>query len=155
MVDECYKNKLFYYNLMQDFLNNKNSAWGLRERYLSQRNEDLDQNIITGYSDYYLNRVLFGKEKIFDEEYADLLYRKALKDNWFDILKEYEKGAKELDIKGELFFMGIWNFIDEYIREYHPSDDEGFDPVFNFDEQTLTKIIQAAFDVLVRNKERW
>ena len=94
-----YNNREFYYNLMLDFLHEKISAWTFRTKYWDQRHKNLDENKTTGYSDYYVNRVLFGNEKIFEEKYSDLLYRKAWSENCLNILQEYEKGAKELSIK--------------------------------------------------------
>ena len=125
------------------------NALEFSRKYWQQRDKDLDKNTISGYSDYYLNRVLFGKDKNF-EEYCDLLIDKGR-----SVLKEYEKGAQSLDIKGEMFFMGIWDYIDYPVKDYFPSDNEGFDPKFDVDERTLIEIIQAVFDVLERNKERW
>lgn len=150
MISEIYKNRVLYYNLMKDFLQKKISPWEFRKKYWHQRNEDLDENRLSGYRDYYLDRVLLGDGKKFQEKYCQLLYEKGI-----SVLKEYEKGAKELNIKGESFFMGLWNFIDYPVKDYYPSDDEGFDPQFDVDEQTLTEIIQAVFDVLEHNKDRW
>lgn len=150
MISEIYKNRMIYYNLMVNFLKEKISAWEFKKRYWNQRDKDLDQNNFSGYSDYYVNRTLLGSNKLFEEKYIELLKEKGVSG-----LKEYEKGAQELDIKGEMVFMGMWYFIDEYVREYYPSDDEGFDPAFNIDEQMLEKIIQEVFDVLERNKDRW
>ncbi len=153
MIGETYKNRLFYYKMMKDFIENKISAWELRKQYLSQRNIDLDKDQKNGYTyEAYQKNILNlkSKEKLFKEEYVDLLYEKGS-----EALKKYEQGSNELDIKGELFFKGIWNFIDCYVIDYYPSDDEGFDPMFNVDEQTLAQRIRVAFDVLERNKERW
>lgn len=141
---------MLYYNFMKDFLDGKIIPWEFREKYWNQRCNDIDINRESGYRDYYLDRVLFGNEKIFEEKYTDVLYEQGLKE-----LRRYEEGARELKINGELFFMGLWNYIDCPVKDYHPSDDEGFDPRFNIDEQTLTKIIRAVFDVLETNKERW
>jgi hypothetical protein len=150
MISEIYKNSELYYSFLKEFLHKKISAWEFRTRYWDQRDEDIDQNRINGYRDYYLDRILWGDEKIFEEKYADSLYEQGLKE-----LKRYEEGARQLNINGELFFMGLWNYIDDYVREYYPSDDEAFDPKSDVDEKKLTKIIQAVFDVLERNKDRW
>lgn len=155
MISEIYKNRMLYYNFMKDFLDGKIIPWEFRKKYWHQRNGDLDINKESGYRDYYLSKVFLGNEKIFEEEYADFLYQKSRTNECLNILQEYEKGANELNIVGEDFFMGIWNFIDEYVREYYPSDNDGFDPASDVDEQTLTKIIRAVFDVLERNKDRW
>lgn len=150
MISEIYKNAELYYNFMNDFLQRKINSWEFRTEYLSQRHEDLDKNKTSGYSDYYLHKILWGNEKKFEEEYSNILYEKGKL-----MLKEYEQGAKDLDIKGEIFFMGIWDFIDIPIIEFYPSDREGFDPKFDIDEKMLKEIVQAAFDVLERNKDRW
>lgn len=153
MISEIYNNKLLYYNMMNNFLHGKITAWNFRQQYWSQRHNDLNQEEKNGYTyERYKNKIqnLINNEKKFKKEYVDILYEKGSTK-----LGEYEKGAKELNIKGELFFMGLWNFIDDYVREYYPSDNEGFDPVSDVDEQKLTKIIQVVFDVLERNKERW
>lgn len=150
MIDEIYKNRMLYYNLMKNFLKNKITAWKFRTKYWNQRDKDLDENKKNGYNDYYLNRVLVENSERFQKEYEDPLYEQGLVG-----LKKYEQGANELNIKGELFFMGIWNYLDCFIKDYYPSQDEGFDPGFNIDEKTLTEIIHAAFDILKRNKKRW
>lgn len=150
MIDEVYKNGELYYNFMKDLLQGKISPWEFRKKYWNQRSKDIDQNTLSGYSDYYLNRILLGKDKIFEKEYADYLYEKGSEE-----LKRYEEGARKLNINGEMFFMGLWNYIDDYVREYYPSSDEAFDPKFDVDEKTLIKIIQVVYDVLERNKDRW
>ncbi|CAL7961113.1 hypothetical protein MIDIC_240074 [Alphaproteobacteria bacterium] len=157
MISAIYGNSVLYYNMMKNFLSEKINAWEFRQKYWRQRNEDLDKNKASGYSDGYSDKIknLKGKEKIFEEEYSDLLYRKAWSDSCSDILIQYERGIKELDIKGEMVFMGIWHFIDEYIREYAPSDSAYFDPEMDVDEKTLRNRVQAVFGVLERNKDRW
>lgn len=150
MISEIYKNGELYYNFMKDFLQKKISPWEFRTVYWNQRDKDIDQNRISGYRDYYLSRVLQGNEKKFKEEFCQLLHDKGI-----SALEEYENGAKSLDIKDEMFFMGIWNFIDYPVNDYYPSDDEAFDSLSDIDEKTLTEIIQAVFDVLERNKDRW
>lgn len=151
MINETYNNRMLYYNFMKNFLEGKITAWNFRVQYWDQRHHDLSENKISGYADNYEQKIenLIDKDRIF-KQYTDDLYEKGLAK-----LDEYEKAAEKLNIKGELFFMGMWYFIDDYIREYYPSDKEGFDPKFDVDEETLTKIIHAVFDVLERNKDRW
>lgn len=149
MSNEIYRNRIFYYNLMKDFLKGNISPWTFKKQYWSQRNKDLDED-----QKNKKIKKLNDNEKIFDEQYSSLgfLYDNS-KGN--EVLKEYEQGAKKFNISGEIFFDGIFEFMDLYVKDYYPSDDEGFDLVWNVDEQTLTKRIQMAFDVLERNKERW
>jgi hypothetical protein len=157
MISSAYKNSQIYYNAIKELLENKINEWEFRQKYWHQRNKDLDSNKKSGYSDSYTNKIisLCGKEKEFEEKYSDPLYEKAWSHNCLEVLKNYEKGANELGINGERFFIGIWYFMDEYVREYYPSNDEGFDPKLNVDEKTLREKIHAAFDVLERNKDRW
>ena len=133
------------------------NALEFSRKYWQQRDKDLDKNKASGYSDNYGNKIqqLIGFEKKFREKCYNYLYENAWSSNCLNILKEYEQGAKDLNIRGEMFFMGIWNFIDEYIREYTPSDAVYFNPEMDVDEKTLREKIQAAFDILERNKERW
>lgn len=153
MIDEVYKNRMVYYNAMKDLLSGEISPLKFREKYWGQRFKDLNENDNKGYTNEIYEKKLnnlMSNEKRFKNEYFDVLFEEgSLK------LEDYEKGANELDMRGELFFIGIWNFIDCYVKDYYPSDDEGFDPIWNVDEQTLTERIQKAFDVLERNKERW
>lgn len=157
MISEIYKNRELYYNMMKDFLNKKIYAIAFKGQYWKQRDIDIDENTRNGYSNHYKNKIknLIKNEKIFKENFFNILYEEAWADNCLNILKEYEQGAKELGIKGELFFMGIWNFIDEYIREYVPGNSVYFDSEMDVDENTLREKIQAVFDVLERNKDRW
>lgn len=153
MLDEIYKNGELYYNFMKDFLQRKITPWEFRTKYSNQRCKDLDQDKNKGYTfEKYEEKLrnLSLNEKKFKDEYFDLLNYEGM-----SILKDYEEGAKVLDIQGELFFMGIWNFLDCPIIEFYPSENEGFDPKVDTDEQTLTKIVHAAFNVLERNKDRW
>jgi uncharacterized protein YyaL (SSP411 family) len=153
MNSEIYENKALYYNFMKDFLQKRMNSWEFRTKYLGQRSRDSDQDKKNGYTyEKYEEELknLTENEKKFEKEYYDVLNYEGM-----SVLKEYEKGAKILDIKGEMFFMGIWNYVDCPIIEHYPSDREGFDSKEDIDEQTLTEIIQAAFDVLERNKDRW
>ena len=43
MLGECYKNCMFYYQVMQDFLNGKITALELQKKYWHQRDIDLEQ----------------------------------------------------------------------------------------------------------------
>lgn len=149
MSNEIYKNRILYYNFMKDFLEGDISPWKFKKKYWSQRNEDLDED-----QKNEKIKILNDNEKKFNEQYSNLGF---LYDNnkGNEVLKEYEQGAKKLNISGEIFFDGIFEFIDLYVKDYYPSDDEGFDPIWNIDEQTLAKRIQMAFDVLERNKDRW
>lgn len=201
MISEVYKNRILYFNMMKEFLQNKISILDFQNKYFnqgensgypsgntedlkrklnnkeifdiknekikcdledqinalefsrkywSQRDKDLDKNKANGYRDYYLNKTLLGNDRLFEEQYKESLQEKGV-----SFLKEYEEGAKKLSIEGEMFFMGMWYFIDNYVREYTPSDAAYFNSETDIDEQTLTKTIKAVVDVLERNKERW
>ena len=157
MNSEIFNNRLFYYTLIHDLLDKKINPWDFREKFWEQRNNDLDKNNESGYSDNYIikTEILKGPEKYFQEDYFDRLLGNAWTKNCLEILKEYEQAANDLDIKSEWFFMGIWDLVDEYVREYYPSDREEFDPNEDTDEETLLKVVQASYDVLTRNKDRW
>ena len=119
---------------------------------------DLDLNDPKGYTQEYYESMLNnldGAYKEFEENYRNQLYEHSWSSDCLEVLKEYEIGANKLDIKGEMFFMGIYSFIDEYIREYYPSYRVGFDPVLNINEKMLKEKIKAAYEVLERNKDRW
>jgi hypothetical protein len=158
ITDACYDNRILYCQLMHDFLCKKITAWNFRSAYLSQRHSDLDANDPKGHTqEYYEETIknLKGAYKEFRENYRNKLYEKAWSLDCLEVLKEYEVGARKLDIKGEMFFMGIYSFIDEYVREYYPSYRVGFDPVLNINEKMLKEKIKAAYEVLERNKDRW
>ena len=158
--DECYDNGRFYYEIIKEFLEGRKTALKLQTEYWEQRGVDLEKNREKGYTNEYYDKIienLKGAEKEFKEKYSNKLYEKAWNKEWREVLAEYEEAANRLDIKGERFFMGIWNFIDEYVREYYPSDDEHFDPEgeYDIDEEELEEKLRAAYEVLERNKERW
>lgn len=153
MINETYKNSSLYYFMMDDFLQEKISPDEFQTKYLNQRDKDFDQDEKNGYTyEKYKEKLknLPQNEKEFKDKYCDVLYEKGM-----STLDQYEKGAKSLNVKGEIFFMGIWNYLDCHIIQFYPSNEEGFDPRFDTDEQTLIKIVQAAFGVLERNKDRW
>lgn len=157
MMSQVYKNRVAYYNFMKDFIKGKITPWEFREQYWNQRNKDVSEDNERNRNDEYNNktRSLSEGEEIFEKQYSsnlDFLYDNVRGN---EVLREYEQEAKRLNVSGQIFFCGIFEFLDLYVKDYYPSDDEGFDPVWNVDEQTLTKRIQMAFDVLERNKERW
>ena len=53
---------------------------------------------------------LKDKEKQFKLVYRNKLYKSAWSYNCLEMLKEYEEGAKKLDIKGENVFHGYMEF---------------------------------------------
>jgi len=139
-------------DLLSD-IEEKINALEFSRKYSEQRNKDLNEDKKRGYTyEVYKNEIknLKDDEKIFERNYSHLLHAKGSA-----VLGEYEQGLKALNIKGEIFFMDIFNFIDIDVLEYVPSDAEGFNPEFDTDEKTLRRRIQLAFDILERNKDRW
>ncbi|KKB96530.1 hypothetical protein SZ25_00382 [Candidatus Arcanobacter lacustris] len=129
------------------------NAMEFSNKYCKQRHKDMNEAEKNGYThDVYEEKMkaLKNHEKEFQEKYSDVLYEEGI-----SAINNYEQGAKELNIKGELFFMGIMNFIDIHAMEFTPRDSEGFNPKFDIDEKGLRIRIKNAFDVLERNKDRW
>jgi hypothetical protein len=153
MIGEIYNNRKFYYEIIKEFLEGKKTALELQTEYWEQRDKDLDVDSKNGYYEYEANYE--GNEKQFEKENKEKLYFSAWSKEWREVLAEYEEAANRLEIKGELFFKGIWNFIDEYVREYNPSDASFFNPEEDVDEEELEEKLRAAYEVLERNKERW
>ena len=155
MIGESYKKRLFYYKIMKNFISEKINAWQFRQKFWAQRSNDVHEDSKTGYTDFYLNRKLEGNIKTFEKEYSDPLYNSIWTNQTSVFLKKYEEGAIKYNIKGEMFFMGLYTFVDPYIREYYPSNKEGFDPKENVNEETLKEKIQDVYNVLKRNEDRW
>ena len=156
MINTIYKNSILYYQWMRELLEKKITPLDFDKKWHSQRGKDIDENRNSGYTDYYLNkRVLKGKEKEFKEKYSAYLYTKHWKSDWKDGLLVFEEGGQKLDIKTEQFFMGIWRFLDPYVREYYPSDSEIFDPKEDVGEEELLDKVGFCVEILDRNKERW
>ena len=153
MIGSVYESRQFYYNFIQKFLKGNITALNLQKRYFEQRHIDLGNDKKNGYYGY--SPILNEEEKEFKEQYKKKLYEEVWSPNYLEILKEYEEGAEKLNISGEVFFMGIWNFIDEYVRDYNPSDAEYFNPKQDIGEKELEEKLGAAYEVLERNKERW
>lgn len=152
MLDTVYKNSVSYYQLMTNLFEGKISEVEFQDLYSSHRHNNLNEKDENGKNGHYeykpdLNQI----EQQFKDQYYDILFEK----NCLEALLIYEQAAKELNITGWLFFMGIWYFIDEYVREYCPSEHENFEIGMNVDEQELREKLWAAYVVLGRNQDRW
>lgn len=183
MIDTYYENRMLYYNMMKDFLSKKITPWRFRKKYCNQRNHDINENrknrddyyiqknidideaVKDGFAEYYQQRVFTENEKIFKEKYFSFLYEKfsplspeydgPLYEKGSKFLPKYERALKDFDIKGEIFFMHMQELIEMDIIDYYPKYKEGFNPGFDTDEKTLRRVVQLAFDVLERHKDRW
>ena len=155
MISADYRNRMFYYKIISNYLTGKIDAQIFRETFWTQRSKDIKTNIKNGYFDYYSNKQLANNENKFENEYGYPLRNSVWSDENIIYLNKYEQGVLKYNIKGETFFSNIYSFIDPYIREYYPSDSEDFDPKESVDEKTLKKVIKAAYEVLEKHKDRW
>ena len=89
MLGECYKNCMFYYQVMQDFLNGKITALELQKKYWHQRDIDLDKNKKSGRYEAYAREIenYKGNQKIFYDEYKMILYGKSMVTKLFSSTK--------------------------------------------------------------------
>jgi hypothetical protein len=159
-----------YFNVLKIKLNNKElfdkenfdllyeiedtiNAIEFSNNYCKQRYKDMNDAKKSGYThDIYEDKMnaLKDHEKKFQKNYSDVLYFEGMQ-----AINKYVEGAQKLGVKGELFFMGIMNFIDIHSMEFTPHHSEIFNPNYDIDEKALRARIQAAFDVLENNKDQW
>jgi hypothetical protein len=175
IVSTIYENRLYYYELMKDFLEGRIKAYLFRKQFWHQRNKDLDDDKKKGFYEYVEQYT--EKEQKFTKEYFDQLYCYSPTDDVSKILCDYVKGAEKYQIKGYLFFIGIYDDLSVNIRDFYPrnvkearaagwdfsSDELGF-PEFTeeeykkeycIDEKELRKKVQEKFDILEKNKDKW
>jgi hypothetical protein len=116
-----------YFNVLKIKLNNKElfdkenfdllyeiedtiNAIEFSNNYCKQRYKDMNEAKKSGYThDTYEDKMnaLKDHEKEFQKKYSDVLYFEGMQ-----AINKYVEGAQKLGIKGEVFFMGIMNFID-------------------------------------------
>ncbi|KIE05162.1 hypothetical protein NF27_ER00050 [Candidatus Jidaibacter acanthamoeba] len=147
MKSTVYQNKMFYYNLMQDFVKNKISGREFQQTFLKNRTADLNKDQARGYYDYSDKMIVPNNIKLFREEYAWKLY------NNFD---ELVKGAEKYGVKGEEFFTPIFNCLQSIdIEDFWPRDDEYFEEDENIDEDELRRRVKEKLRILDENKDKW
>jgi hypothetical protein len=170
MISAIYKNRLRYYSLLKDFLEHEIKAFSFMRKFMHKRSDDIDEDIKAGYYDYIEE---WGDNELkFRREYYDKLYRYAPTEDITKILNKYVEGAKKYEIKGDLFFSGIFSDLSINIRDFYPRDRKeaevaGWDDSFlefsaeeykaeyYIDETELRKKIQEKFNILEENKEMW
>lgn len=179
-ISPIYKNKIFYYELMQAFLYHGMKALDFKEIYLIQRHEDIDEGFTSGFYDQVdQNRKSTEQELKFEEECFLKLYNRTAQENPTPILDEYVKGANKYDIKGLLFFSGIFNDLFDDLKDFWPKSLEeaqiagynssDFNFTFDFtvlteeeyknkyciDETELRRRVLNKLNILEENKDRW
>lgn len=177
ITNAIFENRLFYYHLMKDFLDHKINTYHFKNKFMHQRNKDIEINALSDFSEYYENRNLSENEKKFVEEYSDKLYSYNPTNNVNIILDEYVIGAKKYRINGPLFFDAIFSDLFVNIRDFWPRnlkeaetagwqstmDEFGFAELseeeykneYCIDEEQLRKKVQEKFKILEENKEIW
>lgn len=172
-----YASRQFYYGLIRDFLDGKIKAYPFSNKFMHQRNKDIDNNKQPDPSKYYESKDFDENEKKYLEEYCDKLYNYAPTNNVSAILNECVAGAKKYGIKGPLFFDTIFSDLFVNIRDFwprnlkeaevagweNPMDEFGFPELsvaeyreeYCIDEVQLRKKMQEKFRILDENKEMW
>lgn len=172
-----YDNRQFYYRLIKDFLDRKIKAYVFRNKFMHQRNKDIDSNNQTGFSKCYASKELTKDEQRYVEEYCDKIYNYAPTDDVSEILNECVEGAKKHGIKGPLIFGAIFSDIFVDIRDFWPRnlkeaetagwensmDELGFPELsedeykegYYINEEQLRKKMKEKLKILEENKGMW
>ena len=148
-----YRNRLCYHKLMNSYLDESITPTDYSEKYIKQRNKDMDFAEEKGYThDKYeeWGKNFSEKEKEFDQEYSDVLYFEGIKE-----IPRYEKAVEKYDISGLKLIEDVYNLIDIPSMEFRPKDDPGFNPKLEYSEERLYEIIKQAYELLERHKSRW
>ncbi len=179
MIDSFYKNRMWYYNIIKDYLECKIKAYPLCYKYMGQRDDDLNENRNSGFNDYDESQYWDENQKKFYSYYFNKLYNRPDNLDLYEHLKEYVEGAKKYNISGELFLSGINQELFKYLRDFDARNIEeaklaGWDEVsdegiesfidytpeeyekdYSIDETELRKRLKTIFEILNDNKERW
>jgi hypothetical protein len=141
--------------LMKRFIERKISAEQFDWIYYDNRDIDLDNNRNSGYRDWYSNRSIDEVETNFGKKYVYNIFSQSIKEYYSKELLEYERAAYEYNIDGEEFFDGIWCFVDACTVNFLNCNPEHFDPECDINEEEFYDMINTAYGILERNKDKW
>jgi hypothetical protein len=172
MIDAAYKNRMWYYNLMKDFLDGKINAFTFMEEFLWQRHRDITEDKESGFSDYYRSQPWNESERVFMEYYSDKLYNHEPNEGIAKLLQEYAQGARKCGIKGWMFFSGIHGELFVDTRDFYPRNrkeakiagwdnsfiklsEEEYAADYSIDETELRRRVLEKYNFLTENKDLW